>query len=72
MKKRFPFLFYSALLILVIAPALNCRWPANDRIPGYLYYRLNTNPTTLDPALITDVMGGGIAAKIFNGLIRFN
>jgi len=72
MKKRFPSLFYSALLILVIAPALNCRWSANDRIPGYLYYRLNTNPTTLDPALITDVMGGGIAAKIFNGLIRFN
>jgi len=34
--------------------------------------RLNSNPTTLDPALITDVQGGGIAAKLFNGLIRFN
>jgi peptide/nickel transport system substrate-binding protein/oligopeptide transport system substrate-binding protein len=33
---------------------------------------LNSNPTTLDPALITDVQGGGIAAKLFNGLVRFN
>ncbi len=72
MRKLRSFLFYITLLILVIAPALSCRWSTNDRLPGYLYYRLNTNPTTLDPALITDVMGGGIAAKIFNGLVRFN
>lgn len=37
---------------------------------GYLHYRLNTNPTTLDPALIVDVTGGLIAAKIFNGLVK--
>jgi peptide/nickel transport system substrate-binding protein/oligopeptide transport system substrate-binding protein len=41
-------------------------------LPDHLYLRLNSNPTTLDPALITDVQGGGIAAKLFNGLIRFN
>jgi peptide/nickel transport system substrate-binding protein/oligopeptide transport system substrate-binding protein len=36
---------------------------------GYVYYRLNTNPTTLDPALVVDVTGGSIAAKLFNGLV---
>jgi peptide/nickel transport system substrate-binding protein/oligopeptide transport system substrate-binding protein len=43
---------------------------SSNRIEGYIYYRLNTNPTTLDPALIVDVTGGSIAAKLFNGLVR--
>ncbi len=43
-----------------------------DRIPGYLYFRLNANPTTLDPALVVDVTGGSLAAKLFNGLVRLN
>jgi ABC-type transport system substrate-binding protein len=43
---------------------------SQNRLEGYLYYRLNTNPTTLDPALIVDVTGGSIAAKLFNGLVR--
>lgn len=43
----------------------------NDRLDGFLYLRLNNNPTTLDPAHIVDVMGGIISAKIFNGLVRF-
>jgi len=38
----------------------------------FLYLRLNSNPTTLDPALIVDVTGSSIAAKIFNGLITFD
>ncbi|HXX53408.1 MAG TPA: ABC transporter substrate-binding protein, partial [Thermodesulfovibrionales bacterium] len=37
-----------------------------------MYYRLSTNPTTLDPALIVDVTGGTIAAKLFNGLVRLD
>ena len=43
---------------------------SSNRLEGYIYYRLNTNPTTLDPALIVDVTGGLIAAKLFNGLVR--
>ena len=43
---------------------------SRNRIDGYVYYRLNTNPTTLDPALIVDVTGGSLTAKIFNGLVR--
>lgn len=31
---------------------------------------LDENPTTLDPALIIDVTGGALAAKLFNGLVR--
>jgi len=31
---------------------------------------LDENPTTLDPALIIDVSGGSLAAKLFNGLVR--
>lgn len=34
--------------------------------------RLGTNPTTLDPAFIIDVTGSSIAAKLFNGLVRFD
>ena len=60
------------LLALLLLPALSCHRQDDNRLPGYLHLRLSTNPTTLDPALITDVQGGGIAAKIFNGLVRFN
>jgi peptide/nickel transport system substrate-binding protein len=59
-------------LTLLIAPAGGCHKSDEGRLPGHLYLRLNSNPTTLDPALITDVQGGGIAAKLFNGLVRFN
>ncbi len=64
------------MLVCLILPVLllssGCTKTDTERIPGYLYLRLTSNPTTLDPALITDVMGGGIAAKLFNGLVRFN
>jgi ABC-type transport system substrate-binding protein len=45
---------------------------SQNRIAGYIYYRLNANPTTLDPALVTDVTGGVIAAKLFNGLVKLD
>lgn len=45
---------------------------SGERLPGHLHVRLNYNPTTLDPALIVDVSGGGIAAKLFNGLVRLD
>src|SRR5262245_52344909 len=63
-------LFLAAFLVL--AAAFGCQKTDEGRLRGYLYLRLNNNPTTLDPALITDVQGGGIAAKLFNGLVRFN
>ena len=43
--------------------------PKNE---GFLYLRLNTNPTTLDPALVVDVTGVSIGAKLFDGLVRFD
>ncbi|HBG93520.1 MAG: hypothetical protein A3J81_07995 [Nitrospirae bacterium RIFOXYB2_FULL_43_5] len=59
-------LFFHILLAFLLACS-----PQN-RLSGYIYYRLNTNPTTLDPALIVDVTGGSLSAKLFNGLVRMN
>jgi peptide/nickel transport system substrate-binding protein/oligopeptide transport system substrate-binding protein len=50
----------------------NLSCSSQNRLEGYVYYRLNANPTTLDPALIVDVTGGSIAAKLFNGLVRLD
>lgn len=60
--------FKTILLSLIFL--LSCSHKA-DRLDSFIYLRLNTNPTTLDPALVVDVMGGIISAKIFNGLVRF-
>jgi peptide/nickel transport system substrate-binding protein/oligopeptide transport system substrate-binding protein len=67
-----PVLVVVLLIVALLAAAAGCRRSQDGRLAGYLYLRLNNNPTTLDPALITDVQGGGIAAKLFNGLVRFN
>jgi len=66
------FLLLSPIIIPALLLVGGCRKADDGRLPGFLYLRLNSNPTSLDPALITDVMGGGIAAKLFNGLVRFN
>jgi ABC-type transport system substrate-binding protein len=64
----------SLLILLTISSTLfsvaSCSH--RNRMSGYVYYRLNTNPTTLDPAHIVDVTGGYIAAKLFNGLVRLD
>ncbi len=45
---------------------------SQGRTPGWLYLRLSSDPTTLDPAYIVDVEGGGVAAKLFDGLVGFD
>ncbi len=45
---------------------------SSNRVDGFFYYRLNANPSTLDPALINDVAGASVAAKLFNGLVRLD
>lgn len=45
---------------------------SKNRLDGYVYYRLSAAPSTLDPALIVDVTGGSISAKLFNGLVRLD
>lgn len=59
---------FFLLAFLIISPACSSR----NRTEGFIHYRLNYNPTTLDPALIVDVTGGLIAAKLFNGLVRLD
>ena len=70
-ETRLPILYFF-LIVLLCMPNISCRKADDGRLPNHLYLRLSSNPTTLDPALITDVQGGTIAAKIFNGLVRFN
>jgi ABC-type transport system substrate-binding protein len=57
-------------LLLIVSPIGSCTY--SNREEGYVYYRLNTNPTTLDPAYIVDVTGGSLSAKLFNGLVKIN
>lgn len=64
---RIVWIFFIGLILLNFH---SCS-PQN-RLQGYIYYRLNADPTTLDPALIVDVQGGYISAKIFNGLIKLD
>lgn len=62
-----------SLVVIILSCLFLFIWTScfsRNRLEGYVYYRLNTNPTTLDPALIVDVTGGSIAAKLFNGLVR--
>ncbi len=40
--------------------------------PDTLYYRLNADAATLDPAFITDVNNATIAAKIYQGLVSLD
>lgn len=60
------------LILLVAALLLLSTCTARNRLPGHVYYRLSSNPTTLDPALVVDVTGGLLAAKVFNGLVRLD
>src|SRR5271169_781058 len=45
---------------------------SSNRNDGFFYYRLNATPSTLDPALIADVSGASVAAKLFNGLVKLD
>ena len=60
------FVFFLFLLSVFLFPGCT----AENRRPGYVYYSIAADPSTLDPALITDVTGGSIAAKLYNGLVR--
>lgn len=61
----------ATCLALLLSAGAGCS-RRDAAYPGYLTLRLASNPTTLDPAQITDVTGGSIAAKLFNGLVRFD
>ena len=64
------FFFCLTLAVFPLFSFFSCS--QKNREEGYVYYRINANPTTLDPALIVDVAGGTIAAKLFNGLVRLD
>ncbi len=72
-KKKTPFYYswFKFLVVIVFLSGIACQQSIPKK-EGFLYLRLNANPTTLDPALIVDVIGASIGAKLFNGLVRFD
>src|SRR5208337_3344704 len=67
---RFYLSIGSLLLFWIFLILAGCT--SSNRVDGFFYYRLNANPSTLDPALITDVAGASVAAKLFNGLVKLD
>lgn len=63
--------WFKFLLGIVFLSGIACQQSLPKK-EGFLYLRLDTNPTTLDPALVVDVTGASIGAKLFNGLVRFD
>ena len=61
---------FRILCFILFFAIISCS--ARNRLDDYLYFRVNSNPTSLDPALITDVQGSVIAAKLFSGLVRLD
>jgi len=60
---------FSLLTFLLLVLISSCSSVKPE--PGVLMLRLGSEPTTLDPAFIVDVVGGNVSAKLFNGLVRF-
>ncbi len=46
--------------------------PSEKPLPDLIYFRLNADVATLDPAFITDVNNASIAAKIYQGLVKLD
>jgi peptide/nickel transport system substrate-binding protein/oligopeptide transport system substrate-binding protein len=59
-------LLIAALISLL---ALSCGRAHRDY--SSLQLSLSEDPTSLDPAMIVDVSGGSVAAKLFNGLVKY-
>ncbi len=74
--KIFPFgprcLFCMFIISISIVLAFGCSPQSLQKKPGTLYVRLKKNPSTLDPALIVDLDGARIAAKLYGGLVTFD
>jgi peptide/nickel transport system substrate-binding protein/oligopeptide transport system substrate-binding protein len=61
-------IFISAIIALTV---FTCSTQP-EKSPDYVRYRIDSDPTTLDPAYIVDVTGATIAAKLFNGLVHID
>lgn len=72
MNLRRPASYHAVYPVLILVLILGLSCSSENRPKGQAIYRLNADPTTLDPAYIVDVTGGAIAAKLFNGLVRLN
>ncbi|MEW6618741.1 MAG: ABC transporter substrate-binding protein [bacterium] len=58
------------LIYIICGILLGCGQPKEDK--SIFKSRLSADVTTLDPALVVDVSGGMLTAKLFNGLVKYN
>jgi oligopeptide transport system substrate-binding protein len=67
---------WGCAVLLLLSPSAPAQIPASpEPVPqfGGMYRRLLTNnPTSLDPALATDVYSGTIIRQLFDGLVQFD
>ncbi len=61
---------YLTPIVLIPVMVLACGGVHRDY--SALQLSLSQEPTSLDPAMIVDVSGGAVAAKIFNGLVKYD
>ncbi len=61
---------FSFLILLFSFLVFSCGRAERDY--SELRLGLPQDPTSLDPAMIVDVAGASVAAKLFNGLVRFD
>lgn len=66
-----PFLLFMFLLLPALL-VVSCGKKAEVAGDKIVRISISSNPKSLDPAFNTDVNSGVIAAKIFNGLVRFS
>jgi len=61
--------FFTAVIFAMTVFSCSSR---PEKSSDLVRYRIDSDPTTLDPAYIVDVTGATIAAKLFNGLVRLD
>ena len=63
---------YIELLLVAIAALSLLSCGRVERDFSTLELSLSQDPTSLDPAMIVDVSGGSVAAKVFSGLVKYD
>ncbi len=60
----------NLLVVVCLLGAVACG-ADRDADPRFVRIAISSNPQSLDPAMATDVNGGDVCAKLYNGLVRF-
>lgn len=67
-----PLLYFCAFMPILLCFSSCSKKTQPEKKEKILHQALSTDPTTLDPAFIVDIVGGQISAKLFNSLVRYS